>query len=452
MENIFSRYKNIHFVGIGGIGMSALAKLCLNAGISISGSDKQKTNITEELKHLGAKIFYKHQKNNVSGADLVVYTCAVGNNNVEIIEAKNRGLELLERAEFLGLIASGYKNVIAVAGSHGKTTVCGMVAKIFEIAGKNPTLLVGGEINGKSNLIIGEKETLIVEACEYKEHFLKIGHDTGVILNVDYDHPDYFKTTTEYEVAFQKFAQKSKQITITDEKYSILFGNNILTFGSGGVYQAKHINFKEDKIIYDVYKSGKFFLQIRLNCLGSFNVKNSLCSVAICDYYGIDKKYVKLGLSKFENLKRRYEYMGKINNNIVITDYAHHPTQLESCIKTTQKFYKKSITVVFEPHTYSRTKMFLSQFADALCYAQRIIILPTYSAREKSIKGGTSRDLYETLKFKKANVCFVKSYKKCLKELEKIDGNIILILGAGSVIKLANSIKANYMKTDLKTI
>ena len=450
MKDIFLKYKKIHFVGIGGIGMSALAKLCLNAGISISGSDKQKTNITEELKHLGAKIFYRHQKSNVVGADLVVYTCAVDDKNVEVAEAKNRGIKIFERAEFLGLVASKYKNVIAVAGSHGKTTVCGMIAKIFELAGKKPTVLVGGEINGKSNLIIGEKEFLIVEACEYREHFLKIGHNTGVVLNVDYDHPDYFKTTTEYEVAFQKFAKNSKQITITDEKYSILFGGKILTFGSGGVYQAKHVKYDEDKISYDVYRSGKFFLKIKLNCMGAFNVKNSLCSVAICDYYGIDKKYIKEGLFKFENLKRRYEYMGKIKNNVVITDYAHHPTQLETCIKTTKKIYKKNITAVFEPHTYSRTKKFLSQFADALSYAQRIIILPTYSAREKPIKGGTSRDLFETLKFKKTDVSFVKSYKKCLKELEKIDGSIILILGAGSVIKLANAIKQNYINSTKK--
>ena len=450
MKDIFLEYKNIHFVGIGGIGMSALAKLCLNAGISISGSDKQKTNITEELRHLGAKIFYRHQKSNVVGADLVVYTCAVDDKNVEISEAKNKGIKIVERAEFLGKISSEYKNVIAVAGSHGKTTVCGMVAKIFELAGKEPTVLVGGEINGKSNLIIGKKDFLIVEACEYKEHFLKIGHNTGVVLNVDYDHPDYFKTTTEYEVAFQKFVKNSKEITITDEKYSILFGGKILTFGSGGVYQAKHVKYDEDKISYDVYRSGKFFLKIKLNCMGAFNVKNSLCSVAICDYYGIDKKYIKEGLLKFENLKRRYEYMGKIKNNVVITDYAHHPTQLETCIKTTQKIYKRNITVVFEPHTYSRTKKFLPQFVDALCYAQKIIILPTYSARERPIKGGTSRDLFEMLKFKKANVSFVKSYKKCLKELEKTDGSIILILGAGSVIKLANTIKQNYINLSEK--
>ena len=287
--------------------MSSLAKLCLNAGISISGSDKHKTNITEELEHLGAKVFYKHQKANIDGADIVVYTCAVGENNIEVIEAKNEGIIVLERADFLGFVANKYKNVIAVAGSHGKTTVCGMLGKIFEVANKKPTIIVGGEINGGSNLVIGEKEYLIVEACEYREHFLKLEHSVGVVLNVDYDHPDYFKTARDYERAFQKFAKNSKTCTVTDEKYSILLDGKILTFGTGGKYQARHVRFRDNQILYDAYKDGQFYEKITLNCLGYFNVKNSLCALSVCDFYNIDKKYIQNGLYAFENLKRRYE-------------------------------------------------------------------------------------------------------------------------------------------------
>ena len=291
-----------------------------------------------------------------------------------------------------------------------------------------------------------KSDYFIIEACEYREHFLKISHDFGVVLNIDYDHPDYFRTSSDYEKAFQKFAKNGKQITFVDEKYSILFDKNIITFGSGGKYQARHIKYQDAQITYDAYKEGVFFEKISLNCIGFFNVKNSLCALAVCDYLGIEKKYIKQGLSLFENLKRRYEYMGKIKDNIVITDYAHHPTQIENCIKATRQLYKKNIVVVFEPHTYSRTKKFLPQFVDALNLANRIIIMPTYSAREKSLRGGTSRDLFETLKFKKANVYFIKSYKKCFKELEKQSDSVILILGAGSIIKLANSIKQNYIK------
>ena len=425
--------------------MSGLAKLCLHMGIKVSGSDKTKSHITEELLHLGADIFYKHQKENIKGAELVVYTCAVGENNVEVKVARQNGTPLMERAEFLGMLAKQYSKVIAVAGSHGKSTVCGMLCKIFQTAGKKPTMLVGGEAGKNNNLLIGEKEFLIVEACEYREHFLKIGHTAGVILNIDYDHPDYFKTKRDYENAFQKFALQSKKVVFIDEKYSILFGDNVVTFGDGGKYQAKRVKHSENKVEFDAYKDGGFFCHIILNVVGSHNAQDALCALAVADYFGIDKCFIKQGLFDFENLKRRYEYMGKLGDNVVITDYAHHPTQIEHAVAATKEIYSRPITVVFEPHTYSRTKFLFNDFVNSLTLADNVIILPTYSAREKSKRGGTSRDLFEALKFKKHNVMFLKSYKKCHKELEKLKNNVILILGAGSVIKLADQIKHEFL-------
>ena len=424
--------------------MSALAKLCLHNGKMVSGSDRTKTELSNELEHLGAIVTYKHAKKNIEGADLVVYTSAVGENNVEILEAKRRGIKVLERADFLGEIAKEYREVIAVAGSHGKTTVCGMLQSIFEEAKKNPTVLIGGEASN-GNLTIGKDDFLIVEACEYMEHFLKIGHSTAVILNIDYDHPDYFKTQRQYELAFEKFAKMSKKQVFLNEKYSIFIENSAITFGNGGDYQARHVTFKEDKILFDVYKKNRFFEKIKLNIIGSYNVLNALATIAVTDYYKIEKACIKRGLEQFASIKRRFEYMGKLGSNIVITDYAHHPTQIKNCVEAARTVYKKKITVVYEPHTYSRTKAFLSDFANSLSLADNIIILPTYSAREKSMRGGASRDLFETLSHTKSSVSFVKSYKKCQRELEKIDDNIILILGAGSIIKLAQNIKKQYL-------
>lgn len=426
--------------------MSALAKICLNIGKIISGSDRTKSHITTELEHLGATIFYKHQKKNIFGADLVVYTCAVGEENIEVLTAQKNGILTMERAEFLGEIAKEYDEVIAVAGSHGKTTVCGMLGKIFEEAGKKPTMLVGGETT-TGNLVFGNKDFLIVEACEYKEHFLKIPHSTAVILNIDFDHPDYFKTQKNYENSFLKFAQQSTKQVFVNEKYKILIDCEKITFGVGGDFFARHIVFKDNSILFDVYKKGKFYEKFKLNCIGFYNVQNALCAIAVADFYGIDKKVIKRGIENFASLKRRYEYMGKLKNNIVITDYAHHPTQIKNCIDATREVYDRKITVVFEPHTYSRTKALLAEFANTLSKADNIIILPTYSAREKSIKGGRSRDLYETLLHIKTNVSFVKSYNKCFKQLENLDNNIILILGAGSVIKLAEEIKTTFLKS-----
>ena len=424
--------------------MSALAKICLNKGKFVSGSDKTKSHITDEIEHLGAKVFYKHQKKNIFGADLVVYTCAVGKDNIEVLEAQKNNIPVIERAEFLGEIAKEYDDVIAVAGSHGKTTTCGILHEIFKQANKNPTMMVGGETT-TGNLVLGEKEILIVEACEYMEHFLKIPHSVSVILNIDFDHPDYFKTQKNYEKSFQKFVSISKKKVFVNEKYSMLIGGEKITFGCGGDYQAKHIKYQENYITFDVYKKNRFFDTYKLNCVGLYNVLNALAAIAVADYYNIQKTHIKKGVQEFINLKRRYEYMGKINNNIVITDYAHHPTQIKNCIKATKEVYNRKITVIFEPHTYTRTKALMSEFVDSLYLADNIIILPTYSAREKPKKGGTSRDLYNTISFVSKNVSFVKSYKKCKKELENLNNNIILILGAGSVIKLAEEIKSDYL-------
>ena len=432
--------------------MSALAKLCLNMGKTVSGSDKQRSEICTELEHLGAKVFYKHNAKNIDGANLLVYTCAVGENNEEVLKAKSLNIPVMERAEFLGEICKCYNNVIAVAGSHGKTTVCGMLFNIFNCSGKQPTLLVGGEMN-VGNLVIGKTDFLIVEACEYREHFLKLNPTASVILNIDYDHPDYYKKNIDYENAFVKFSKLAKKSVIVDEKYNILlqedvenaFKSKVITFGYNGTYQVKHISYAESGITFDVYKNNRFFVNIELNLIGMHNVLNSLCAVAVADSFGIEKSHIKQGLKDYDGVKRRYEYMGKLKNNIVIADYAHHPTQVKNAIVATKDVYSKKITAVFEPHTYSRTKAFLTDFANALALANSIIILPTYSAREKSKRGGTSRDLFETTKKLAKNVSFVKSYKKCKKELLKLDNNIILLLGAGSIYKLAEEIKHDFL-------
>ena len=232
-NSFFVKFRHIHFVGIGGISMSALAKLCFSRGIFISGSDKVKTDLTDELLHLGIDIHIGHKKSNIKGADLVVYTCAVGEDNIEIKTAVEQGVYVLERADFLGELSKEFKNVIAIAGSHGKTTVCALVGKIFNKAGFNPTILVGGETENKGNLVIGNNQYLIVEACEYKKHFLKIKHDVSLILNIDYDHPDYFKNAVDYMKAFEEFANSTTQKNIIAEKYKMFLGdNNATTYGT----------------------------------------------------------------------------------------------------------------------------------------------------------------------------------------------------------------------------
>lgn len=450
-NSFFLKFKHIHFIGIGGISMSALAKLCLSYGVFVSGSDRTKSEITDELEHIGAIIYIGHKKSNVQDADLVVFTCAVKNNNVELLNARKLGIKIMERADFLGELSNEYNNVIAVSGSHGKSTVCAMLGSIFLTAQKKPTILVGGESDNMGNLVIGEHNFLIVEACEYMEHFLKVKHDIGIILNIDYDHPDYYKTQKMYQTAFQKFSLQSKTANFTNEKYSILIQGKKITFGTGGDYTAKHISHFEDKILFDVYKLNKFFTKIDLNCIGTYNVLNALCAIAVSDFFGIEKNDIKNALKNFQNIKRRYEYMGKLGDNIVITDYAHHPTQIANCILATREIYSRKITVVFEPHTYSRTKALMADFVKSLMLADNIILLPTYSARECKISGGSSRDIFNNIKHQKIEVQYIKSYKTCLTKLKVLNNNIILILGAGTVNQIADKIKAEYkLAQDIK--
>ena len=424
--------------------MSALAKLCFSNGAKVSGSDKTKSDITDELEHIGIDIHIGHSKKNVIDVDLVVYTCAVANNNCEVVFAKQSGISVLERAEFLGKVCQAFDNVIAVAGSHGKTTVSAMIGSVFVSANKKPTMIVGGQVNGVGNLVIGKNDFLIVEACEYMAHFLSLNPTMAVVLNVDFDHPDFYHSQAEYANAFFAFSQKAKNV-VANEKCKMIVGENCVTFGKFGNYCAKNIKLVAGKSHFDVCKNGDFFVHIVLKSFANFDIENAVCAVAVCDQYQVPVATIKKGLENFDGVQRRCEYMGKIKNNIVITDYAHHPTQITDCILATKRAYKKPVVAVFEPHTYSRTKSLFADFVNALCLADYVVFLPTYSAREKKISGGTAKDLFVATKFRKNNVFYKSSYKSCKAFLQRFDNSVILLLGAGSIINLAKEIKSDYI-------
>lgn len=443
--DFLKKYKHIHFVGIGGIGMSALAKLCFSKGVEVSGSDRAKSKILDELLHIGITIYTRHKKSNVLGADLVVYTCAVGKKNSEVMQAKKLGIKVLERAEFLGIITQEFKEVIAIAGSHGKTTVCSMLASIFLSAGKNPTVLVGGQTNKFGNLLIGGQKYMILEACEYMSHFLSLKRTTAVVLNIDFDHPDFFKSQKQYADAFFKFASTAKNV-VANENLKMFFEKKPVTFGTFGNFSCQNIKFSFEKTSFDVLKNGHFFAHITLDSVGANNVQNALCAIAVADLYGIQPRQIVAGLKSFDGIKRRYEFMGKLGTNFVIADYAHHPTQIKDCINATRLMCgTKKIVVVFEPHTYSRTKCLFSGFVSALSLADHIVILPTYSAREKPIDGGSAKDIYRALKFVKNDVHYKASHASCQKFLTRYSDCIILLLGAGSIVNLAENIKQEYV-------
>ena len=450
IEEYFGEIKHIHLVGIGGISMSAIAKLCLNFGLKVSGSDSKKSEITEQLKLLGAKIFYSHKKENIKNCDLVVYTCAVSEDNEELICAKMLGIKILERADFLQIICENYNHIIAISGTHGKTTTTAMVGNIFLQAGLNPTIHLGGECeNFNGNLKIGNTDYFITEACEYKKHLLKLPHEVGVVLNMELDHVECYKNYAELNKTFNQFALNSTKLSVINEKYSCLFDtSNIITFsGSGNAnFESRDIKIlRNGKTLFSCYKNGEFFGNFILGVLGKYNVTNALSAIAVADYYGIKYKEIYLGLEGFKGIKRRFEYFGKINNQLVIHDYAHHPTEIENVINTTKEMFNKPVLVVFQPHTYSRTKYLFADFVSKLNIADNLVIVPTYPAREKRNQGYDAKKLFLTLKKLNKNTKYFYSFNKVKNYLESCKDYVILILGAGDIVELAKAIKNDYL-------
>ncbi len=434
--------------------MSALAKLCHNNGMIVSGSDRVSSELTDELKNIGIKIFIGHDKANVQNVDAVCYTIAVGEDNVELVEAKRKNLIIFERADLLEQISHNYKHIIAVSGTHGKTTTCGMISSIFISANKNPTIHIGGDCETVGgNLRIGGKDFFITEACEFKKHLLKVPHEVGVVLNIEADHPDSYTDINDLHDTFDRFCGMSSGINIVGENYVSLLRNNkkykIKTFSKdfSGNYYAKNIRqFRSGKITFDCYKNGEFFSKFCLNEFGKHNVFNALASIAVADYYNISKLAMFEGLKNFSGVKRRFRFVGKINDSIVIEDYAHHPTEIKAVIECAKEIFDKKIVVVFQPHTYTRTKSLFGEFLKCFDSADEIFIMPTYSAREKPIKNASGKFLAKALAFKQKNCRYIASFTAMKKILKNKRNDIILIVGAGDIERLSKDIKKDYLK------
>lgn len=435
--------------------MSALAKLCHNSGYIVTGTDRTASNVTNELTNLGIKVHIGHDAKNIANADTVVYTVAVGEQNVELLEAKKRNLLIFERVEFLQLICQKYTNVIAVAGTHGKTTTTGMIGSIFMSANKNPTIHIGGECEQfGGNLHIGDSEFFITEACEYKKHLLKIPHDVGVVLNIEKDHPDTFASDEDLHYTFDSFCAMSKSLSVVNENNLLLLNNHdrykFITFSSdkSGQFYAKNIKqYQNGKLTFDCFKNGNFYAKILLNMYGKHNVLNALASICVADYYNISKLSVIEGLKNFKGVKRRFQFVGELNDNVVIEDYAHHPTEIKAVIETCkQVFVNKKLIVVFQPHTFSRTKALFNEFLTCFDECDKLFILPTYSAREKPIKNSSGKYLATHLSLKTNNCEYIKSFNGVYKKLSHLSNCVILIVGAGDIECLSNKIREEYIK------
>ncbi|MDD4816155.1 MAG: UDP-N-acetylmuramate--L-alanine ligase [Clostridia bacterium] len=429
-----NKTKRYFFVGVGGVSMCALAKLLTHNGNIVVGSDSN-----PETKISGIKVFHEHNAENVKDIDCLVYNNAIAETNPEILEAKKLNIPVMSRAELLAEIASEYKYLISVSGMHGKTTTTEMIAEVFLEAGLEPTVHIGGISNCfKSNLYIGKKKFFITEACEYKDSFLTLKSGVGVVLNIEPEHLDYFKNFENIKKSFEKFANNSKKI-ISQKKYNF---NNSINYGENGNFIAKNIKINENKLFnFDIYKNNKLFGNFNLNSIAEHNIENALACTAVCDYFKINKKHIKEALENFKGVKRRMEFVN--TSPIVIHDYAHHPTELNATISAVKKHYKKEILVVFQPHTFTRTKAFFKDFVKVLLKADKLFLIKTYSAREEEIEGATAKDLFEKTKPQKLDTYYFEDFISAQTEIKKHlkSNNILLILGAGDIDKMCENFK-----------
>lgn len=453
MPNIkpITKYKNIHMIGIGGVSMSGIAAILKNWGFTVTGSDWSHSETTDKLNQMGIPVTIGHHLEDIANADVVVYSAAIQSDDPEMLEAKRLSIPTIERADFLGEITKCYKDTICVSGTHGKTTTTSMISLCFLEALKDPSIQVGAylrQIDG--NYKVGDSEHFIIEACEYVESFLKFSPKAEVILNIDNDHLDYFKTFDNINKAFIKYAKLLPDDGILvingDDKHCLALPQytkaKAISYGIKNTscdFYADSITFNDDGFAeFDVYHNHAFFCHLALSVPGYHNIYNALACVTLCDSYGIQPAALISALAKFTGAHRRFEFKGKINDASIYDDYGHHPTEIlatANCL--TNKKYHES-WVVFQPHTYSRTKNLLDDFSESLLHFDHILVLDIYAARETNTYGITSKDLVNEIIKKGKTAIYLPNFEECVNYLKKEvqPKDIIITLGAGTVTKI----------------
>lgn len=451
----FNHPIHIYFIGIGGISMSGLAEVLLEKGFSVSGSDMKESPLTHVLEQKGACIFYGQKYENLSGdIDLVVYTSAIHPDNPEFLAMKERKLPSLTRAQLLGQMMKNYETPIAVSGTHGKTTTTSMISEILLNAGTDPTLSIGGILKAiHGNIRVGHSGYFVTEACEYTDSFLSFFPKISIILNVEEDHLDYFKDISHIRNSFHRFAA-----LLPDDGTLIINGNipgietittqlscSMITYGDSEAF-----DYYPSQITYNETGCASFTLNRRngsserflLGVPGEHNIYNALAAIALADLLSIETAVVKQTLSGFKGTDRRFEYKGTYHGTTIIDDYAHHPTEITATLNAAANYPHKTLWCVFQPHTYTRTKAFMKDFAKALSLADQIILAEIYPARETDTLGISSSTLQKEIEALGKRCCYFPSFA----EIEKFissncqPGDLLITMGAGDVVNIGESL------------
>lgn len=442
-QNLLDGVKKIHFIGCGGSGMYPLIQILAARGYQISGSDVLDGSTIRAEREMGVNVMLGHKGDNVIGADLVVYSAAIAKNNVELSAAASYGIRCVERSVVLGYVSRLYKNSICVSGTHGKTTTTAMITTMLELAGRDPSAVIGGKlplINGYGKS--GSGNDIVVEACEYAETFLKLTPYLSVVLNIDNDHLDYYHSMGELKFAFKRFALMTQFLIFAngDDKNTMdvmyTLDRRVRTFGilNDGDYQALNVQeYKPGFFEFDLAEWKKIVGHIRLSVPGYHNVYNAMAACGVCRHIGLSGEQCAEGLAAFTGAGRRFEVYGECNGAVVIDDYAHHPAELRATLTTAKKMGYKRLIAVHQPFTYSRTKMLLNDFADVLKLADVAVITPILGSREVDDGSIRSADLARKVPGS-VLVDSLEAAAAWVKENAR-EGDLVITLGCGDVYK-----------------
>lgn len=436
--------KHVHFIGIGGVSMSALAMMLKNQNISVSGSDFHISPTTQYLSEQGIPVAFGHSPENIPAqTDLVVYTAAIAADNPEYLAAKERGIPEISRAKLLGRIMQEYSRSIAVSGTHGKTTVTSMLSHILLAAGTDPTITVGAYLNKlNANYRIGNSEYFLLEACEYCNSFHNFFPTVSIILNVAADHLDFFKNLAAIRASFHQFGLNTKDTIILHSSLLAMpdltkgWTQKLVTFDQDGDYHAKNFSYQDSGAPeFDAFYRDKLLGHIRLSVFGLHNVSNALAAIAAADTLGIPFAAIATGLAEFHGADRRFQKKGSFAGIDVYDDYAHHPEEIAATLAAAEQIPHKRLWLIFQPHTYSRTKLLFNDFVAVLQKPDFLILADIYAAREQNTYGIHAKDLAAAVSVHNPNTCYLESFD----EIENFvlehaqPGDLLITMGAGDI-------------------
>lgn len=453
------KYKYVHFIGIGGISMSGLAHLLYEKGYKVTGSDRNESDTVKVLRDLGIEVFIGQKKENIKNPDLVVYTDAISDDNEELIEARKLDAPVVTRGVFLGALMRNYKNSIAISGSHGKSTATSMISKILLHSDENPTILLGGNLDDmKGNVKVGDEDFLVTEACEYKGNIRYYYPQTVIILNIDEDHLDYYKDLNDIVETFKDYLRNqdgnSKTILNLNEENNKLIidavQGELITYAQENPdanYNAINIEFDElGRPSFDLVMKNGEIEHFKLGVIGRHNINNAMASIIATHENGIDIETIRKNILEYTGLDRRMQVVGLVKNARIMTDYGHHPSEIQVTLDALAEHTKGRLICVWQPHTYSRTKTLFNDFLNSFDSADEIIVTDIFAAREKFDPTIHSKDVVDAMVKKGLNAKYLGTFEEARDYIYQVinDDDLIITTGCGNPDELAKMIVNDY--------